>query len=188
MTRTNALLLGTLACLLPAASGQSIQYNQTRKIWLLSTRTSSYAIGAKADGSLRHLYWGAPLWRMDDLAAPPDRRELSSFDPPEMLKNDEYPAWGGTRYYEPSLKIVRENGDRDLVLRYASHQIRGNELDIELKDIRDDIRVTLHYRVYPEYGILRRSSTVRNATGRAHCRRERAIGRVAHASGRGVPA
>ncbi|MGA3099153.1 MAG: alpha-galactosidase [Bryobacteraceae bacterium] len=166
MTRTNALILGTLACLLPAASGQSIQYNESRKIWLLNTRTSSYAIGAKADGSLRHLYWGAPLWRMDDLAAPPDRRELSSFDPPEMLENDEYPAWGGTRYYEPSLKIVRENGDRDLVLRYASHQIRGNELDIELKDIRDDIRVTLHYRVYPEYGILRRSSTVRNGTGR----------------------
>jgi alpha-galactosidase len=155
-----------LACLLPAASGQSIQYNESKKIWLLSTRNSSYAIGAKADGSLRHLYWGAPLWRMDDLAAPPDRRELSSFDPPEMLENDEYPAWGGTRYYEPSVKIVRENGNRDLVLRYASHQIRGDELDIELKDIRDDIRVTLHYRVYPEYGILRRSSTVRNGTGR----------------------
>jgi alpha-galactosidase len=166
MTRTNALILGMLAWLLPAAYGQSIQYNASKKIWLLNTQTSSYAIGVKADGSLRHLYWGAPLWRMDDIAAPVDRRELSSFDPPEMLENDEYPGWGGTRYYEPSVKIVRENGNRDLVLRYASHQIRGNELDIELKDIRDDIRVTLHYRVYPEYGILRRSSTVRNATAR----------------------
>jgi alpha-galactosidase len=166
MTRTNVLILGTLAWLLPAASGQPIQYNASKKIWLLNTRTSSYAIGVKADGALRHLYWGAPLWRMDDIAAPVDRRELSSFDPPEMLENDEYPGWGGTRYYEPSVKIVRENGNRDLVLRYASHQIRGNELDIELKDIKDDVRVTLHYRVYPEDGILRRSSTVRNATVR----------------------
>ena len=40
----------------------------------------------------------------------------------------------------------------------------GNDLDIVLKDIRDPIEVTLHYRVYPEYGILRRSATIRNGT------------------------
>src|ERR1035438_5819106 len=70
------------------------------------------------------------------------------------------------RYDEPALKITRENGSRDLVLRYASHRISGDDLDIVLKDLNDAIEVTLHYRVYPDYGILRRSATIRNATPR----------------------
>ena len=132
-------------------------------------------MGLGADGALRHLYWGAPLWRTDDLAAPPARRDVSSFDPRQMLEAEEFPGWGGPRYYEPALKITRENGNRDLVLRYVSHRINGNDLDIVLKDLNDPIEVTLHYRVYPDHGILRRSATIRNATPRALDRRERAI-------------
>ena len=150
-----------------AVSAQSIQYSDSRKVWLLTTRQSSYAMGLGADGALRHLYWGAPLWRADDLAAPPTRRDISSFDPRQMLDAEEFPGWGGPRYYEPALKITRENGSRDLVLRYASHRISGDDLDIVLKDINDPIEVTLHYRVYPDYGILRRSATIRNATPHA---------------------
>ncbi len=97
-------------------------------------------------------------------AAPAERHDISSFDPRQMIENEEYPGWGGTRYYEPALKVTRPDGDRDLVLQYASHRIHDNDLDIVLKDIRDPIEVTLHYRVYPEYGILRRSATIRNGT------------------------
>jgi alpha-galactosidase len=147
--------------MLPA---QSIQYSGTKKVWLLTTRQSSYAMGVGSDGALRNLYWGAPLWRIDDLAAPANRRDLSSFDPRQMLENEEYPGWGGPRYYEPALKVTRADGDRDLVLQYQSHRLNGNDLDIVLKDIRDAVEVTLHYRVYPDYGIIRRSATVRNAT------------------------
>ena len=143
---------------------QSIQYIESRRVWLLTTSQSSYAMGLGADGALRHLYWGAPLWRLDDLQGPAERRDVSSFDPRQMLENEEFPGWGGPRYYEPALKIVRENGNRDLVLKYASHRIQQDDLDIVLKDIRDDIEVTLHYRVYPEYGLLRRHATVRNGT------------------------
>jgi alpha-galactosidase len=123
-------------------------------------------MGIGADGSLRHLYWGAPLWRMDDLSSPPERHDISSFDPHQMIENEEFPGWGGPRYYEPALKITREDGNRDLVLRYVSHRIQQNDLDIVLRDIRDAIEVTLHYRVYPEQGILRRHATIRNATAR----------------------
>jgi alpha-galactosidase len=158
-----------VVCALGASSlaAQAIQFIENRKLWLLSTGQSSYAMGVGADGALRHLYWGAPLWRADDLEAPAQRRDISSFDPRQMLENEEFPGWGGPRYYEPALKIARENGDRDLVLRYLSHRIEQNDLDIVLKDIRDPIEVTLHYRVYPGYGILRRSATIRNGTANA---------------------
>jgi alpha-galactosidase len=150
-----------------AASAQSIQYVEARKTWLLTTHDSSYAMAVGADGALRNLYWGAPLWRADDLPAAAPRRDVSSFDPRQMLENEEFPGWGGPRYYEPALKITREDGGRDLVLRYVSYRMQNNELDISLKDINDPVEVVLHYRVYPENGIIARSATIRNATAHA---------------------
>ena len=151
----------------PAApSPAPVRFVANRKIWVLTTHDSSYAMGLGPGGELQHLYWGAPLWRADDLPDPAARRDISSFDPHQMLENEEYPGWGGPRYYEPALKITRADGDRDLVLQYVSHRIQGDSLDIVMKDIRDDIEVTLHYRVYPDYGILSRSSTIRNRTNR----------------------
>ena len=81
-------------------------------------------MGVAADGALRNLYWGAPLWRMDDLNTPAQLGDRSSFDPRQMLENEEFPGWGGPRYYEPALKVSRPDGDRDLVLKYASHTIQ----------------------------------------------------------------
>src|SRR5579859_224192 len=125
-----------------------IQYIESKKIFLLTTRDSSYAMGIAPNGALQNLYWGAPLWRADDLPVAAVRRDVSSFDPHPMLENEEYPGWGGARFYEPALKIARADGNRDLVLQYVSHRIEGNQLDIVMKDIRDDIEATLHYRIY----------------------------------------
>jgi alpha-galactosidase len=147
-----------------AAPAQSIQYSESKKVWLLTTKTSSYAMGVAADGALRNLYWGAPLWRIDDLNTPAQVHDRSSFDPRQMMENEEYPGWGGPRYYEPALKISRADGNRDLVLKYVSHRTQNDQLDIALKDIRDAVEVTLHYRVFPDYGIIRRSATIRNGT------------------------
>ena len=145
---------------------QAVQYLEDRKLWLLTTSHSSYAMGVAPNGQLQHIYWGAPIWRAQDLMAAAPRRDISSFDPRQMLENEEFPGWGGARYYEPAVKITRADGDRDLVLQYAAHRMLPDGLDIELKDIRDDIRVVLHYRVYPSTGILRRSASVRNSSGK----------------------
>ena len=146
------------------AFAQSIQFDAARKVWLLTTSQSSYAMGVSPDGSLLNLYWGGPLWRIADLPAAAQRHDVSSFDPHQMLENEEFPGWGGPRYYEPAVKITRDDGDRDLVLHYVSHRVQQDSLDITMKDIRDDIEVVLHYVVYPEYGLLRRSATISNKT------------------------
>src|SRR5580698_8209372 len=160
----SSLLLASLSAF--ALAAQPIQYVESRKLFLLTTRDSSYAMGVDPNGELQHLYWGAALWRADDLAAAVPRRELSSFDPPAMLEREEFAAWGGTRYYEPALKLTRADGNRDVVLRYLSHNLHDNTLDIVLKDIHDDIQVVLHYRVYPDHGILERSATIVNKTAK----------------------
>ena len=156
--------LASIAFSTCSVSAQTIQYSETRKLWLITTSHSSYAMGVTEDGQLQHIYWGAPLWRTQDLPEASPRRDISSFDPGQMLDNEEFPGWGGPRYYEPALKITRADGNRDLVLRYASQSTRENELTITLKDIRDDIEAALLYRVDPQTGIIARSVTVRNRT------------------------
>ncbi len=145
-------------------SAQTIRYVGSRKIWLITTTHSSYAMGVAPNGQLEHLYWGPPLWRAEDLPAATNLKDISSFDPHQMIENEEFAGWGGPRYYEPALKIARANGDRDLVLHYASQSIEGDELTITLKDIQDDIEAALHYRVYPATGIISRWALVRNGT------------------------
>ena len=39
------------------ANPAAIQFIEARKIWLLTTRESSYAMGVGANGTLEHLYW-----------------------------------------------------------------------------------------------------------------------------------
>jgi alpha-galactosidase len=141
-----------------------IRFDQTRKIWLITSQQSSYAMGIGPRGELQHLYWGGPISRSEDVPAARESRDISSFDPHEMLENEEFPGWGGPRYYEPALKITRADGDRDLVLHYENHRIQGDDLEITLKDIRDDIETTLHYRLYPDTGIISRWAVVRNGT------------------------
>jgi alpha-galactosidase len=158
------ILLG--ACAL-SLSAQSVQFLADKKIFLLTTQQSSYAMGVAPDGQLQHLYWAGPLWRAADLPAAKEGREISSFDPHQMMEAEEYPGWGGPRYYEPALKITRADGDRDLVLHYVSHRIEGDVLEITLKDIRDDIEARLTYHVYPEFGVISRKATIRNESKQA---------------------
>ena len=106
-------------------SAQTIKYDESRKIWLVTTAVSSYAMGLSPDGQLQHLYWGGPLWRIEDVPAARQQRDISSFDPHQMLEAEEFPGWGGPRYYEAALKITRADGNRDLVLRYVSHRLDG---------------------------------------------------------------
>ena len=160
-------LTTVLLSLAGTAAPQAIQFDQGRKIWLLKTAENSYAMGLDAQSQLQHLYWAGPLWRIDDIPAATVKSDISSFDPHQMIENEEFPGWGGVRYYETALKVTRADGNRDLVLHYASHHIDGDQLDITLKDIRDDIRAVLHYRVYPAAGIIARWSTIENHTPKA---------------------
>jgi alpha-galactosidase len=154
-----------LLLLAVCASAQNIRYDAGRHIWLLRTQASSYAMGVSPEGELQHLYWGGPLWRIEDIPAAARKRDISSFDPHQMLENEEYPGWGGPRFDEPALKITRADGDRDLVLRYVSQQVKADVLAITLKDIHDDIEVELDYRV--RAATIGRKAVIRNRSKQA---------------------
>jgi alpha-galactosidase len=154
-----------LAAALAATSLEAqITWNAANKLWFLNTATSSCVLGINERNELQTLYWGGPITRAADFGAAHSGREISSFDPSATNTPEEYPAWGGTRFYEPALKVTRADGNRDVVLKYKDQHLDGDKLDITLRDINDDISVTLHYQVFPALGIIEKHSTIRNGT------------------------
>ncbi|MCC7152998.1 MAG: alpha-galactosidase [Bryobacterales bacterium] len=146
------------------ATAQPVRVVGTPPVFVLDTGHSSYVLGVNELGSLQHVYWGSRVERGEDWGAVRSHRD-SAFESRAGMTPEEYPAWGGMRYNEPCLKATTASGVRDVVLKYASHQVRGDALVIRLKDTGTDLFVNLTYRVYPGSGILSRQSEVENRTG-----------------------
>lgn len=163
MSFSPKLPLAALCAVLAWPAAAQVRFLAGPKTFILDTAHVSYAVGVNPRNQLQHLYWGAKLTRDEDFPAARPAGDFA-FENSEGLTREEYPGWGGMRFAVPSLKVTFENGVRDLVLRYASHQVHGNELEIRLKDIQYELFVTLRYRVYPENDIVRKLALIENRT------------------------
>ncbi|HEV2382291.1 MAG TPA: alpha-galactosidase [Terriglobia bacterium] len=157
-------LLALIPPVPPASPGILVRYLSDRKLWILETARTSYVIGLNEKDALQHVYWGEKLTSDEGLAPARMAHEVASFDSSETMTNSEYPGWGGMYYNEPSLKVTLADGVRDLVLKYDSHEIRGDSLVIRLKDIRYDLFVDLTYKVFPAEDIIRKQAQIENRT------------------------
>ena len=139
-----------------------VSFNAERKLFFLNTASSTYVLGINERNELQTVYWGAPIARQGDFTAAHSTPDRSSFDPSATRTNEEYPGWGGTRFSEPALKLTRADGNRDLVLVYKDHSIIGDTLMVRLKDIQDNITVSLTYRLYS--GVIEKTAKIENGT------------------------
>ncbi len=163
-----AALMSSLPLLNPvvaeaAPDGRPISYAPELKLWVLETEHTSYVLGVNELNGLQHLYWGKRISRVEDFAAA-HTREGYAFESPEGMTNEEYPGWGGMRYDEPCLKVTLADGVRDLVLNYVSHRVVNDTLEIRTRDIKYDLFVTLTYRVFPRFDIIRKDALIENQT------------------------
>ena len=146
----------------PALAQSNIEFASDKKVFLLHAGEQSYAFGVNERGELQSIFWGGQVKNIADLPAAKGRPGVASFDGSTTTTPQEYPGWGSVLYTEPAIKATFEDGNRDLVLHYVSHKIDKDELMVELKDITAPLVVQLHYRVYPEQGILARWSVIEN--------------------------
>jgi alpha-galactosidase len=137
--------------------------NQTR-VFRLDGGDSTYAFGINGQGEIETLYWGKRLPDSQQFPAAQASSGVASFDMPVNTTPQEYIGWGGALYAEPDLKITFPDGNRDLVLKYVSHNIEGDQVRVLMKDISRDVYVTLQYRMDEQTGILRRSADIENRT------------------------
>ena len=152
-----------MSLLAPSAACSAIRYDPQTRIFRLDSRDTSYAFRIGDDGKLRPLYWGAR--RADAMPFPAAAADPLPGDVASSQAAQEYPGQGGGLDREPSLKLAFQNGHRDVVLRYVSHEIAGDRLTVRLADISEAVAVELHYAIDEVTGILARSATVINRTG-----------------------
>jgi alpha-galactosidase len=141
-----------------------IRYDSQTQVFRIDAANTSYAFGVNERGELQALYWGGRLGEGDAIAPAHSMPEHASFDLTSSTTPQEFAGWGAGLFVEPALKITFPDGNRDLVLHYASHAIDGNSLRIRLKDISRDVEVELKYEVDPATGILGRSAGIENHT------------------------
>jgi len=147
-----------LAAPQPAVPAEApVRYLPDSKVWLLETNLTTYAVGINERNELQNLYWGKKLVRDQDFSQEQAKTERTSM-------REEYPGWGGMRFDEPCLKVTLNDGTRDLVLKYVSHQVRDDILQIRLKDIQYGLFVTLTYQVFARYDIIRKQTLIENHT------------------------
>lgn len=140
----------------------AVSYDKTSSVFRLDGGNVTYAFGVNPRGELQQLYWGGRLAASDHIAAAVPAREAASFDSSYTTTPQEYAGWGAGLFVEPALKVTFASGNRDLVLHYDSHEVTLNGVDVTLKDIRSYVFVTLHYKIDPSTGILKRWATILN--------------------------
>lgn len=160
---TMRLLLLSALLLAPVSGADSIRYLADKKVFVLDAGPVTYAMGVNDRNELQPLYFGEHLWRDQDFQSAHTLREWASFDRTSTTTPQEYPGYGAGLFVEPSLKATLQNGVRDTVLHYVSHEIHGDTLVVRMKDLGYDLEAALTYHVYPQ-GIIEKHAVITNRT------------------------
>lgn len=149
----------------------SIQVNEKRRLFLLSTESMSYGMEVTSAGALVNLHWGARLDRVEDLPFGEQLQfDASQESAKKPLTNQEYPGSGGYFYDEPCVKAMYANGCRDTKLFYQGHRLlreaKSETLIVEMREEIYPLTVRLFYRIYDGLDVLDRWVELEN-TGSA---------------------
>jgi alpha-galactosidase len=156
--------IGLYAPLVIAQRPSDIHFDESNKVFRIDAGGVTYAFGINNVNELQPVYWGRQVSSVDKFPATLTKPEAASFDSAATTTPNEYAGWGAGIFVEPALKVSYPDGNRDLVLHYVSHTIKGDELTITLKDIERNLFVELHYMVDHETGIVGRSAVIMNKT------------------------
>ncbi|MBB5060305.1 alpha-galactosidase [Granulicella aggregans] len=160
-----ALLVFAAVQAATAQTAAPFHFDAATNTFRVDAADTTYMIGVNENHQLQTLYWGKRLSAKDHFARAKSSPGTSAFDPSEGSTPQEFVGWGGVLYVEPDLKVTFPDGNRDLVLKYQSERIEGDQLFLSLKDVSREVYVTLAYRMDAETGILRRSAEIENRTG-----------------------
>lgn len=130
--------------------------------WILETHNTAYALGINPQGLLAHRYWGVRLPFRDDYPPAANLMNPNAFNNPAHLTPEEYPGYSDMKFIEPCIKATFADGTRNVVLRFDAARVDGDKLRIDLFDMHYPLRISLRYRVHPEYDLIERYITLKN--------------------------
>ncbi|MGH8082135.1 MAG: glycoside hydrolase family 36 N-terminal domain-containing protein, partial [Lysobacter sp.] len=149
-------------CGLPHAAAASVRFDPQTRMFRLDGGQVTYAFGINEAEQLQAMHWGGRLADGDRLGPLKSLPGHASFDLSASVTPQEFPAQGGGIYSEVALKVAYADGNRDTVLHYVSHEIKGETVAVRMKDISLPLQVTLHYSIDPDTGVVGRSASIEN--------------------------
>lgn len=144
------------------AARAAAHYDARTRVFRLDGGQVTYAFGINPQGQLQSAYWGGRLADGDPLGPLAPLPDAASFDLSASVTPQEFPAQGGGVFSETALKVAYADGGRDTVLKYVSHRIQGDTIEVVTRDIAQPLQVTLRYSIDPGTGVLARSASIRN--------------------------
>ncbi|MFF0740248.1 alpha-galactosidase [Streptomyces sp. NPDC004111] len=145
-------------------TSSTVSFDRALGLAVLRTPHSVYAIRIGADGSPRHLHWGAAL-DVADLAALPEPASpaASSFEGDAVP--DELAPQTGARFGPAGLQVRFADGTRGAQWHFAGHRAEGGELRLRLADRRYPLTAELCYRVRPDSDVVERWTELTHTGG-----------------------
>lgn len=169
-----------------------IAYDKKEKLFRLNTESTSYWFRVTAHGHLEQVYYGERL-PDDQSPAPLVVKRTTQFGSSVLYApgDDNYCLdsmcleWSGTGtgdYRQLPLEIKMPDGSYANDFIYRAHALHKGSLEmqtlpaaygeaqdcetleIQLKDKRDDVALTLYYTVYPKENVITRRAVLRNDT------------------------
>lgn len=168
----------------------SIRFNEQERVFLLDTKTSTYAMQVNQGGYLVHLYYGKKLPRAQGVEKLAFRGVFDSLSPQSPYVDDptfsldiaplEYPCGGAGDFRISALSVRGAKGDTVTDLHYVGHAItkgkpalpglpatfaqegEAQTLEIQLADKVTGVQAALLYTVFEEYGVMARSVRIEN--------------------------
>lgn len=132
---------------IPASGGE-------KEIIRISTRNIDLIYKIAGNGRVYQQYIGKRLQFESDFKHLPSGKEI-------------YLTHGMEDYYEPAIRILHNDGNPSLLLKYAGHQLSKNEdgstaTVIRLRDEAYPVEVDLHYISYPEQDVIKTYAEIRH--------------------------
>lgn len=125
----------------------------------LYTKNSQYVFKIE-DEFLRHVHFGEVI-PLEDFELE-EIKEVSSNDSIYDVVKEEFSYHGKLRFKETCLKVLFNDGTRDLVLKFKDIKIASDFVEVILQDEHYNIQVILKYTVYEEEDIIARAVELRN--------------------------
>ena len=127
--------------------GMSLLRAADRPFIRIETKTASLIYRVVADGRLYQCYLGKKLTHEADLVHLPAGTEA-------------YLTHGMKDYFEPAIRVLHNDGNPSLALKYKSHEQKAlapdvNETVITLEDEQYPVTVKLHYTAYVAENVIR---------------------------------
>jgi alpha-galactosidase len=134
-----------------------IKYIEKRKLWILETKDMAYCFAINKDGHLKNTYFGSKLAFENDYPGFESYLERDYW-----LWDEEISVRGEANFVEHTLKILYEDGTRDIVLEFVNHKITDNKLELFLKDKYYGLELIITYKIIEEYDLIERKHTIKN--------------------------